>query len=132
MKTTMQNQIKAEDLAVMEELMRQCDFQANQLEALYGVHVVSGSWDVELEVYPPGESYPYYFRIHYYLFSDLLDTWYNDNNIELYLTDQDGYKMTNDEQESITPMYWYRELATDKEQLQVTNYVINQLFTSIF
>lgn len=128
----MKNQIKKEDLSVMEELLHQCNFQVNELEAICPAHVFSGGWDVELEVYPPGESYPYYFRIHYYLFSDLLDEWYSDNNIDLYLTDQDGYKIKNDELEEVTPIYWYKNLASDKEQLEVTNYVINKLFTSIF
>lgn len=128
----MKNQIKKEDLSIMEELVHQCQFRINELEAICPAHVYSISWDVEFEVYPPGESYPSYFSIHYYLFSEYLDTWYADNNIEMYLTDQDGYKLKNDEQGKITPMYWYKNLASDKEQLEVTNYAINQLFNQIF
>lgn len=127
---TTQNQIKKEDLSVMEELLHQCNFQVNQLEAICPAEVYG--WDVELEVYPPGESYPSYFRVHYYLFSEYVDTYFSDNNIEAYLDDQDYYVMKNDEVDKMTGMYWYKNLASDKEQLEVTNYAINQLFNQIF
>lgn len=130
MKTTMQNQIKKDELLVIEELARLCDFRFNDLQAICPAEVYG--WDVELEVYPPGESYPSYFRVHYHLFSEYVDTYFSDNNIEAYLDDQDYYVMRNDEVDKMTGMYWYKNLATDKEQLEVTNYAINQLFNQIF
>ena len=130
MNTTVKNQIKKEDLSVMEELVHQCNFQVKELEAICPATVFG--WDVELEVYPPGESYPSYFRVHYHLFSEFVDTYFSDNNIESYLTDQDYYVMKNDEVDRMSGMYWYQNLASEKEQLEVTNYVINQLFNQLF
>ena len=130
MTTTFKTHIKKEDLSIMEELLHQSNYQISELEALCRAEIFD--YDVEFEVYPPGESYPSYFRVHYHLFSEFVDTYFSDNNIESYLTDQDYYVMKNDEVDRMSGMYWYQNLASEKEQLEVTNYAINQLFTSIF
>ena len=130
MNTALKTNIKREDLSIMEELAHQCNFQVNELEAICPA-IVYG-WDVELEVYPPGESYPSYFRVHYYLFSEFVDTYFSDNDIYSDLLsgwlpkyDKDGLKEGG-------AMYWYQNLATGKDKIEVTNYVINQLFNQIF
>jgi hypothetical protein len=128
--TTLKENIKKEDLSVMEELLHQANYQISDLEAICRAEVYG--WDVELEVYPPGESYPSYFRVHYYLFSDLADEWYQANNIAEWLKDEWMPKYDREGLKDAGVMYWYQNLASDKDQIEVTNYVINRLFNQIF
>jgi hypothetical protein len=130
MTTTFKNQIKKDDLSVMEELLHQANYQISDLEAICRAEIFG--YDVELEVYPPGESYPSYFRIHLYLFSELVEEWFSDNDIYRDLTTGWFPKFHRDEFKEGGVLYWYKELASDKAQIEVTNYVIKQLFTQIF
>ena len=125
MNTQLKTQISKDSLSIMEELFHEANYQVSGLEAISGASVYG--WDVELEVYPPGESYPHYFTIHYYLFSELLEEWYTAQDIAHWL---DITK--DDEGDPITPMWWYQNIARDKDQVEVTNYVINRLFNQIF
>lgn len=125
MTTTLKPQITKDSLSVMEELYHLANYKVSNLEAINAADVYG--WDVEIEVYPPGESYPYYLTVHYFVFSELLEEWYYDNEIEKWL---DVTK--DDEGNPIRPMYWYKELASDRQKLDATNYVINQLFKLIF
>ena len=130
MTTTFKNQIKKDDLSVMEELLHQANYQISDLEAICRAEIFD--YDVELEVYPPGESYPSYFRIHIYLFSELVEEWFEANDIYRDLTTGWFPKFHRDEFKEGGVLYWYKELASDKAQIEVTNYVIKQLFTQIF
>jgi hypothetical protein len=123
--TEFKNHITKDSLSVMEELFHQANYKVSNLEAIHSADVYG--WDVEIEIYPPGESYPYYLTVHYYLFSELLEDWYSANDIEKWL---DVTK--DDEGEPITPMWWYKEIASDKQKLEATNYIIKELFTLVF
>lgn len=130
MTTTFKNQIKKEDLSIMEELLHQSNYQISELEALCRAEIFD--YDVEFEVYPPAESYPSYFRIHLYLFSELAEEWFEANDIYRDLTTGWFPKFQRDEFKEGGVLYWYKELASDKAQIEVTNYVIKQLFNQIF
>lgn len=130
MTTTFKTHIKKEDLSVMEELLHQSNYQISELEALCRAEIFD--YDVEFEVYPPGESYPSYFRIHLYLFSELAEEWFEANDIYRDLTTGWFPKFHREEFKEGGVLYWYKELASDKAQIEVTNYVINQLFNQIF
>jgi len=125
----MNNKIKKEDLSQMEELFSAANYKLSNLEIICAPY--NYGEEVEFEVYVGSDVAPYYFYVPVDVFEKCLSKFMDENDVISYLADE-LVSFQKQDLKDLGDIYWYNELAPEKEQLEAAHYILTNLFTDLF
>lgn len=121
--------IKKENLLQIEELFAVANYKVSNMEILCAPY--SYGDEVEFEVYAGSETTPFYFLLPVTVFEKFLAKYLDENNVLDWISD-DLTKYQKQELKDLGDIYWYNELAPDKEKIEAANFILSELLTELF
>ncbi len=125
----MNNKIRKNDLSQMEEIFSVANYKVSNLEITCAPY--NYGEEVEFEVYAGSCVSPYYFYLPVAIFEKYLSRFLDENDVIHYIMD-DLTVFQKQELKDLGDIYWYNELAPDKEKLEAARYILTNLFTDLF
>lgn len=121
--------INKDNLSQIEEMFSAANYRLQNIEIICAPY--SYGEEVEFEVYAGSDVAPYYFYLPIYVFEKYLAK-YLDMSSTLEWIQDDLTRYQKQELKDIGDMYWYNELAPEKEQIEAAEFILNEVLTELF
>lgn len=123
---TLFSTIKKTDLKDLETFLNQIRFDLDQIDVISPTYVNESI--CELEVYI-GESYPHYFTLPATVFERYADEFFESDVLPYIKNDAEFNDSLKQMQAEDRPLiFWYREVADKRDQLDCSKYFVRQFF----